>query len=84
LKTKIATLQRRHPDAYRRKICGYLDAAVERGDSCEPLKSWQERADGKRTWVELYDDPRSKPLVQMYLSKVSRNVSVSHLPVKHC
>jgi hypothetical protein len=71
LKMKIAELKFRDRKALARKICELLDGLVDRGHKgLEPLQSWQKRADGKRTWVELYDDHRTRPLVRAYINKV--------------
>ena len=53
-----------------------MDEVVERasfvntGDRLKPLEQWTEVTGGKRTWVELYDDPRTNLRVKTYISKV--------------
>jgi hypothetical protein len=71
LKLKIAELK--CSLSFAKQICNALDKLVERGQSAyETLPSWQKKAPGKRTWVQLYEDGRTKNDVRTYINKVKR------------
>jgi hypothetical protein len=74
-KELIARLKGRNPNANARKICEFIDKTIDkaapiRRDSLAPLKSWQMQAPGKRSWVELYDHPKTRNRVRTYVNKV--------------
>jgi hypothetical protein len=69
LKRHIAQLRREHYSA--RTICGELDKLVERGPNRHaPLASWQNKAEGKRSWVDLFEDQRTHNAVKTFINKI--------------
>jgi hypothetical protein len=74
-KELIAILKARNPTTKARRICELIDEWIEksapiRRDNLSPLKSWQMQASGKRSWVELYDHPKTRNLVRRYVNGV--------------
>jgi hypothetical protein len=74
-KELIALLKARNPNMKARRICELIDQRIEksvpiRRDNLSPLKSWQMQASGKRSWVELYDHPKTHNRVRAYVNKV--------------
>lgn len=73
-KELIARLKARHPNTQARKICELIDRNISSTpisrDALAALKSWQTRAPGKHSWVELYDDPKTRNRVRAYVNKV--------------
>jgi hypothetical protein len=73
-KELIARLKARHPNTQARKICELIDRSISSTPICRDvlaaLKSWRTRAPGKHSWVELYDDPRTRNRVRAYVNKV--------------
>lgn len=72
LKRRIADLRR---DRYSpAKICIQLDKLVERGDKgCTPLASWRKKAEGKRSWADLFDDERTHNAVKTFINKIQHS-----------
>jgi hypothetical protein len=75
-KELIAQLKARNP-SNARKICELIDQAIDRvapilRGGLAPLKSWQVQAPGKRSWVNLYDDPKTRNRVRAYVNKVPK------------
>jgi len=69
LKSKISELRNTHCTA--RMVCLVLDGLVERCPfQYRPLTSWQKRAPGKRTWMELYDDPVTHNGVKTFINRI--------------
>jgi hypothetical protein len=75
-KELIAQLKARGPNLNARKICELIDrricsasAPIYR-DALAALKSWQMQAPGQRSWVGLYDHPKTHNLVRAYVNKV--------------
>lgn len=73
-KELIASLKARHPGALARKICGFIDQEIYRTPSRRAalalLDSWQRQAPDKRSWVEVYDHPKTHNRVRAYVNKV--------------
>jgi len=60
----ISILKSNYPSISQRELCAKLDAATERNAKGGPLSSWK-----KKTWVEAYNDPKTRPKLKVYLSK---------------
>jgi len=61
----VAVKKANTPGITQRKLCSYLDGAQEKDSSLALVRSW-----GKRTWIEAFDDPETKPLAEILLSKI--------------
>jgi hypothetical protein len=60
----ISILKGNYPSISQRELCAKLDAATERNAMRGPLPSWK-----KKTWVDAYNDPKTRPKLKVYLSK---------------
>jgi hypothetical protein len=74
-KLRISKLKAQIMGISSRKICVAMDEIVERAsiptrEALKPLESWTARAGGKRMWVELYDDPRTRNVVKKYINEL--------------
>lgn len=74
-KELIAILKARNQRALARRICELIDQSVSRKapihrDGFAPLMSWQGKAGGKRSWVELYDYAKTHNAVRKYVNVV--------------
>jgi hypothetical protein len=74
-KELIARLKAHNLNPPARKICELIDQAIDkaapiRQGNLAPLKSWQMQAPGKRSWVELFNHPKTHNPVRTYVNKV--------------
>jgi hypothetical protein len=74
-KELIARLKATQPGISARDICFLMDRRICREPpalrvSLEPLLDWQQKAGGKRTWVDLFDDERTYNRVRSFVNKV--------------
>jgi hypothetical protein len=73
-KVLIAELKARHPDAPARKICELIDNHVNTTPiskhALAPLESWRTKALVTRSWVDVYDHPKTHESVRSYVNKV--------------
>ena len=61
----ISLLKCKFPRSSQRELCAKLDARTDGNPAMGPLSSWH-----KRTWVDAYDDPKTRPKLKVYLSKI--------------
>jgi hypothetical protein len=73
-KELIANLKARHSLALARKICELIDRHVTSTPNSKvalaPLESWLRKAPGTRSWVDVYDHPKTHDLVRSYVNQV--------------
>ncbi len=60
----ISFLKSKYPRVSQRELCAKLDVRTERNAARGPLPSWK-----KKTWVDAYDDPKTRPKLKVYISK---------------
>jgi hypothetical protein len=73
LKGRIANLRRQYQrQSHRaRAVCMALDKNLERGfNDYKPLDSWQKKAGGKRSWIDLFNDPRTHNDVKTFINRI--------------
>ena len=61
----ILILKRKYPHISQRELCAKLDVRTEKNAARGPLPVWE-----KKTWVEAYDDPKTRPKLKVFISKV--------------
>ena len=73
-KVMIGRLKAMHMDAGTREICEMIDGRIKESPSSQPvlapLESWLTKAQGARSWVDVFDHPKTHKLVKNYLNKV--------------
>jgi hypothetical protein len=75
-KQAIAEIKAQNPRGISaRDICGQMDTMIERVSpvrqhQLQPLDSWMTKAQGKRTWTDLFDDPRTNKAVGKYVYSI--------------
>jgi hypothetical protein len=74
-KQEIASIKAGEPGILARNICLQMDWKINRAapvfrERIEPLPSWIKKANGKRTWKEVFDDKHTHHSVRSFVNKV--------------